>query len=64
MAAPALGKKHEWTYRGQIVPSDQEVTVQAFVTSVDDQRQTLVADGLLSVDGRVIYKMTGFTLQA
>ncbi len=62
--SPALGSVHRWTYRGQVIPIDREVTVQAFVTSVDDQRRFLTANGLLSVDGRVIYQMTDFTLHA
>jgi len=64
MQAPAFGKKHQWTYRGQVLPVDREVTVQVMITNADDENHTLAADGLLSVDGRVIYKMTGFTLQA
>ena len=40
-----------------------EVTVQATSPSVDDARRLLKADGLLAVDGRIIYQMTDFTLQ-
>jgi PfaB family protein len=61
--SPALGSPHRWTYRGQVIPIDREVTVQAFVTNVNDERRFLTANGLLSVDGRVIYQMTDFTLQ-
>ncbi len=61
--APGLDAQHHWTYRGQVIPRDREVTVQAFITEVDDDRRTLKADGLLSVDGRIIYRMTEFTLQ-
>jgi acyl transferase domain-containing protein/3-hydroxymyristoyl/3-hydroxydecanoyl-(acyl carrier protein) dehydratase len=64
LAVPASGMAHRWTYRGQVLPVDGEVTVQAFVKNVDDERRLLTADGLLSVDGRIIYKMTDFTLQA
>jgi 3-hydroxymyristoyl/3-hydroxydecanoyl-(acyl carrier protein) dehydratase len=56
-------RKHQWIYRGQVLPTDREVTVQAIVTHVDDQAHTLSADGLLSVDGRIIYKMSGFTVE-
>lgn len=59
---PAGVAPHQWTYRGQVLPHDREVLVQAVVTACDDSIRRLTADGLLLVDGRVIYKMTGFTL--
>jgi 3-hydroxymyristoyl/3-hydroxydecanoyl-(acyl carrier protein) dehydratase/malonyl CoA-acyl carrier protein transacylase len=55
--------EHRWTYRGQVVPSNQQVRVQAAVTARDDARRQLTADGFLSVDGLVIYRMIGFTLR-
>jgi acyl transferase domain-containing protein/3-hydroxymyristoyl/3-hydroxydecanoyl-(acyl carrier protein) dehydratase len=62
--APALGVKHSWVYRGQVLPVDREATIQATVTSVDKGNRSMTADGLLSVDGRVIYQMRQFALQA
>lgn len=61
--AMALKAPHRWSYRGQIVPSAQEVAVQASFTEIDDSRRFLRADGLLGVDGRIIYSMTDFTLE-
>ena len=61
--AVALNEKHEWIYRGQIIPTDHEVTVEAVVTAVDDNQRLLRADGFLSVDGRVIYGMKDFTVR-
>lgn len=58
-----LGVPHAWSYRGQVVPTNDKVTVEAVVTQVDDGRKTIRADGYLGVDGKVIYEMTGFTLQ-
>ena len=58
-----LGDGHRWVYRGQILPGDQLVTTQAVVTGFDDDRRRVKADGYLSVDGRVIYQMNGFTLR-
>jgi acyl transferase domain-containing protein/3-hydroxymyristoyl/3-hydroxydecanoyl-(acyl carrier protein) dehydratase len=58
------GRRHRWLYRGQVVPSDREATVQAVVTGRDDAARRLTADGLLAVDGRVIYQMKAFTLVA
>jgi 3-oxoacyl-(acyl-carrier-protein) synthase/3-hydroxymyristoyl/3-hydroxydecanoyl-(acyl carrier protein) dehydratase len=61
--APALGRRHQWTYRGQIVPTHQRVTVEAEIVAIDDRQRCLTADGLLWVDGRPIYRMQHFTLQ-
>ena len=54
-------ERHEWIYRGQVIPGDREVTVEAVVTAVDEARRLIRADGYLSVDGRVIYGMKDFT---
>jgi acyl transferase domain-containing protein/3-hydroxymyristoyl/3-hydroxydecanoyl-(acyl carrier protein) dehydratase len=52
---------HEWLYRGQILPTNQRVTVEA---SIDELRETgAVASGYLSVDGIVIYEMKRFGLR-
>jgi acyl transferase domain-containing protein/3-hydroxymyristoyl/3-hydroxydecanoyl-(acyl carrier protein) dehydratase len=59
----ATNEQHEWTYRGQVIPADREVTVEAIVTAVDEARRMIRADGYLSVDGRVIYSMKDFTLR-
>jgi 3-hydroxymyristoyl/3-hydroxydecanoyl-(acyl carrier protein) dehydratase len=60
----ALGEKHKWVYRGQIIPTDSLVTVQAVIKAVDDATHTIVADGFLIVDGRVIYQMIDFAIRA
>lgn len=59
----ALDQLHEWVYRGQILPVDDKVTVQAVITEVDDQSRSLKADGFLTVDGRIIYQMKDFALR-
>lgn len=59
----ALNHVHEWVYRGQILPVDDQVTVQAVITELDDQSRTLRADGFLTVDGRIIYQMKDFALR-
>jgi acyl transferase domain-containing protein/3-hydroxymyristoyl/3-hydroxydecanoyl-(acyl carrier protein) dehydratase len=56
-------KPHRWRYRGQVVPTNKEVTVQALLTNRDDATRTLTADGFLLVDGRLIYQMNDFTLR-
>ena len=55
---------HRWSYRGQIVPGCERVEVFASITAVDDERRSLVADGFLVVDGRTIYSMDDFSLEA
>ncbi len=59
----AVGEEHEWIYRGQIIPTDNEVTVEAVITGIDDDRRLIHADGFLIVDGRVIYQMKKFSLR-
>jgi 3-hydroxymyristoyl/3-hydroxydecanoyl-(acyl carrier protein) dehydratase len=59
----ALNQQHEWVYRGQILPVDDKVTVQAVITDIDDRSRTLKADGFLTVDGRIIYQMKDFALR-
>ena len=61
--AAALGARHRWLYRGQIVPANSRVTVEAWVTAADDDRRLVTADGFLSVDGKVIYQMNDFTVR-
>lgn len=61
--AVAPGRKHNWLYRGQIIPTDRRVTVEAWITGVDDKERILSADGFLGVDGRLIYRMNDFTVR-
>jgi 3-hydroxymyristoyl/3-hydroxydecanoyl-(acyl carrier protein) dehydratase len=59
----AHGEQHRWNYRGQIIPSNDQVLVEAVVTSIDDDQKLLKADGFLSVDGKIIYQMKNFSLR-
>jgi len=61
--AAALETKHRWLYRGQIVPTNRLVTVEAWITAVDDKRKLITAAGFLSVDGKLIYQMNDFTVR-
>ncbi len=58
-----VGQSHEWVYRGQVIPADGQVTVIAWINTISDETRTLTASGILSVDGRVIYTMTDFSMQ-
>jgi 3-hydroxymyristoyl/3-hydroxydecanoyl-(acyl carrier protein) dehydratase len=61
--SPAMGHAHRWTYRGQIVPANQRVTVQAEIKVCDQEARLLVADGHLEVDGKLIYQMNDFSIR-
>ncbi|NBR06218.1 MAG: type I polyketide synthase [Planctomycetes bacterium] len=55
---------HIWIYRGQVIPHNSTVIVEANITSRDDSSGLMVADGKLSVDGLIIYEMKDFRLRA
>jgi 3-hydroxymyristoyl/3-hydroxydecanoyl-(acyl carrier protein) dehydratase len=58
------GSAHEWIYRGQVIPGNTLVTVEADMTRVDnEQSPALYADGFLKVDGIYIYQMKDFGLK-
>lgn len=63
MQTVAIGAPHQWIYRGQVLPTHKQVTVQAEVALIDDSARSIKADGFLFVDGRVIYQMKDFSLQ-
>jgi acyl transferase domain-containing protein/3-hydroxymyristoyl/3-hydroxydecanoyl-(acyl carrier protein) dehydratase len=58
------GQAHRWQYRGQIIPGDRLVRVDAVITEAGEgDAPYLKADGWLHVDGRCIYKMEQFGLR-
>ncbi len=58
------GKSHNWTYRGQILPKNRLITVEAVVTEVTEHPVPMItASGYLQVDGLYIYKMENFGIQ-
>lgn len=56
--------EHEWIYRGQVIPANRDVTVEAVITRRDDEGLLLQASGFLKVDGLVIYEMKNFAIRA
>ncbi len=58
-----LGREHNWTYRGQVLPTDGKVEVEAVITEVDDDARRVIASGHLTVDGRTIYHMGDFSVE-
>jgi len=58
------GTRHQWTYRGQIVPKNRNVEVEASITHIQDAPiPRILADGFLSVDGLCIYEIKGLGVQ-
>ena len=60
----ALQQRHVWSYRGQVVPTQRQMTTQLEITKLDPHRRILHGDGLLAVDGLVIYRMSDFAVEA
>ena len=55
---------HTWKYRGQILPQNQTVTVEAMITAVrNEPLPEIRADGCLSVDGLYIYELKNFGIK-
>jgi 1-acyl-sn-glycerol-3-phosphate acyltransferase len=57
----ALGRELAWKYRGQVLPSNHLVTVEAEVTELtrDGAGHCVIADARLWVDGLCIYEASG-----
>jgi 3-hydroxymyristoyl/3-hydroxydecanoyl-(acyl carrier protein) dehydratase len=56
--------KHTWIYRGQIIPANKLVTVEAVITKIRDEPVPCIqAEGYLKVDGLYIYKLENFGIQ-
>jgi PfaB family protein len=52
---------HHWAYRGQIIPLNQKIEVEAVVTRIElEPAPSIWANGFLKVDGLYIYKMENF----
>jgi 3-hydroxymyristoyl/3-hydroxydecanoyl-(acyl carrier protein) dehydratase/3-oxoacyl-(acyl-carrier-protein) synthase/malonyl CoA-acyl carrier protein transacylase len=60
------GQPLAWKYRGQVRPTDGQLTVELEITAAgaDDQGPYAVADGWLWVDGLRIYHVTGLGMRA
>jgi len=58
------GIRHQWTFRGQIVPRNHRVAVEASVTHIQDgSTPGIRADGYLRVDGLCIYEIKGLGIR-
>lgn len=51
----------KWTYRGQILQTNEKIEVEAYIKEVKNTPEpALIGDGFLKVDGLYIYKMENF----
>ena len=59
-----LNNEHEWIYRGQVIPTNRQVEVDADIIAVEEKPFPAVyANGFLKVDGLFIYEMKNFGLR-
>ncbi len=58
------GVEHSWIYRGQILPANRLITVEAEITHIlDPPHPCMLADGFLKVDELYIYQMKNFGIK-
>lgn len=58
------GKQHQWSYRGQIIPKNINVEIEADLVEIKGLPEPEIhANGILKVDGIVIYKMVDFGIR-
>ncbi len=58
------GVQHTWIYRGQVIPGNKQVKVEAIVTRIEEAPlPMIIANGFLYVDGLTIYEMKQFGIR-
>ena len=58
-----MGQPHTWIYRGQVVPGNKQVIIEADITEIaDGDTPYIKADGYLRADGITIYEMRDFAV--
>jgi 3-hydroxymyristoyl/3-hydroxydecanoyl-(acyl carrier protein) dehydratase len=56
--------EHHWLYRGQVIPTNKTVEVDAVITRVENSPfPAIFADGFLKVDSLFIYQMNNFGIR-
>jgi len=59
-----IGADHTWIYRGQILPGNKLISIEAVITNIeDDPTPCILADGYLKVDDLYIYQMKNFGIK-
>jgi len=60
----AVSKPHVWKYRGQILPENKIIEVEAVITDISsDPFPSIQANGFLKVDGVYIYEVNDFGIR-
>ena len=58
------GQRHQWAYRGQVIPKNSEIVVESSVTAIDTSNDTaLYGHGFLWCDDLCIYEMKDFGIR-
>lgn len=56
--------RQTWSYRGQILPKNHFIEVEAVITNIDEASEPAIyADGFLKIDGLYIYKISGLGIR-
>jgi PfaB family protein len=56
-----IDEPHQWIYRGQVLPQNKTIEVEAVVIKINDSPvPEIFANGFLKVDGLYIYQMENF----
>ena len=59
-----MNNEHEWIYRGQVIPANKRVEVDADIITVEEGPcPAIFANGFLKVDGLFIYEMKNFGIR-
>ncbi len=60
----APGHRHQWAYRGQVIPKNSEIVVESEVSAIDTSGDpALYGHGFLWCDGLCIYEMKDFGIR-
>ena len=60
----AVSKPHIWKYRGQILPANKRIEVEAIVTDISTSGfPSIHADSFVKVDGVYIYEVNDFGIR-
>jgi 3-hydroxymyristoyl/3-hydroxydecanoyl-(acyl carrier protein) dehydratase len=59
----AVGRKHTWAYRGQVVQTNKLVTCDCVIDKIEDDEKVITASGFLKADGKIIYEMKNFAIR-
>jgi len=59
----AVGRKHTWAYRGQVIQTNTLVTCDCVIEKIEEDEKVITASGFLKADGKIIYEMKNFAMR-